>query len=129
METKKKSRRKELWSKKSDYTTVEGKTVSMDSTWEVCMAQKLDELGVKWTRSPGIKLQYKTRAGRMRNYIPDFFLPEEGLYIEVKGYWTDAARYKMRAICKRYPGRICILESLEEISALVTPIRPNTGSL
>ena len=129
MAPKKKRKRSELWSKKSDYTTVEGKVISMDSSWEVHMARRLDELGVKWIRDPAIKLQYRTKRGRKRYYIPDFFLPEVGLYIEVKGYWTELARHKMRDICRRYPGRICIFESLDAIAAAVNPITPNTGSL
>ena len=33
---------------------------------------------------------------RKRNYIPDFYLPVHDTYIEVEGYWTDAACYKMK---------------------------------
>ena len=44
--------------------------MSMDSTWEVAMASKLDELGVNWKRDKDMKLSYRTRGGRKRNYIP-----------------------------------------------------------
>ena len=111
-----KGKRRGLWSKRSDYVTLEGATVSMDSTWEVACAQRLDELGIRWMRNPSIKLEYTTRGRRARNYIPDFYLPDHDVYIEVKGYWTDAARHKMRDVQERHPIRILILESLEEIS-------------
>ena len=93
--------------------------MSMDSTWEVACARRLDELGIKWTRDPSIKLGYVTRGRRKKNYIPDFYLPDQDVYIEVKGYWTPAAIHKMKDVQARNPVRIIILESLQEI-ALVT---------
>lgn len=116
---KKRSRRKkrELWSKKSDYTCIDGSVVSMDSTWEVACANRLDELGIRWIRNPGLKLKYTTRGRRLRNYIPDFYLPDHDVYIEVKGYWTDAARHKMMSVQALNPVKIIILESLAEIGS------------
>lgn len=110
-----KKKKFKLWSKRSNYITVEGATVSMDSTWEVACALRLDELGIRWIRNPSIKLKYITRGRRARNYIPDFYLPDYDVYIEVKGYWTDAARHKMKDVQARNPVKILILESLEEI--------------
>jgi predicted nuclease of restriction endonuclease-like RecB superfamily len=111
-------RRKKLWSKSSMYTTVDGREVSMDSTWETAMAKKLDELGVAWLRDDSLKLMYLTRRHRKRKYIPDFYLPDYDLYIEVKGYWTDAARHKMKDVQERNPVRILILESLADINSV-----------
>jgi len=115
---KRRRRKKKLWSKRSDYVTVEGTIVSMDSTWEVACASRLDELGIKWERDHSIKLGYITRGKRKRNYIPDFYLPEYDVYIEVKGYWTDAARHKMKDVQARNPVRIIILESLLAIDQI-----------
>ena len=112
---KKRSRRKKLWSKKSNYTCVDGSIVSMDSTWEVACARRLDELGIRWIRDPKMKLGYVTRGRRKRNYVPDFYLPDLDVYIEVKGYWTDAARHKMKDVQARNPVTIIILESLAAI--------------
>ena len=116
-------RRFKLWSKRSDYLTVEGVTVSMDSTWEVACAKRLDELGIRWIRNPSLKLKYTTRGRRQRNYIPDFYLPDLDIYVEVKGYWTDAARHKMEDVQKRNPVRILILESLEDIAQIGDKIK------
>ena len=90
----------------------------MDSTWEVACARRLDELGIKWIRDPKMKLSYVTRGRRKRNYVPDFYLPEHDVYIEVKGYWTDAARHKMKDVQARNPVRIIILESLLAIKQI-----------
>ena len=116
----KRRKKKKLWSKKSNYTKLDGSIVSMDSTWEVMMANRFDELNVDWKRDPSMKLSYKTRGGRKRNYIPDFYLPDYDLYIEVKGYWTDAAKHKMKDVQSRNPVKILILESLVEIAGIET---------
>lgn len=126
---KRRGKKKKLWSKQSEYTRKDGSVVLMDSTWEVMMAMRLDELEINWERDPKMKLEYKTRGGRMRNYIPDFYIPDLDIYIEVKGYWTDAAKHKMKDIIKRNPGKICILESLAEIGSLTEDIKPTAGSL
>jgi predicted nuclease of restriction endonuclease-like RecB superfamily len=110
-----KKKKFKLWSKQSDYVTVEGTTVSMDSTWEVACAERLDALGIRWIRNPGLKLKYTTRGRRIRNYIPDFYLPDHDVYIEVKGYWTDAARHKMKSVLINNDVKILILENLEKI--------------
>tara|TARA_Y100000310_G_scaffold156644_1_gene156068 strand:- start:12071 stop:12469 length:399 start_codon:yes stop_codon:yes gene_type:complete len=123
----KRRRRRGLWSKRSDYITVDGETVSMDSSWEVACAQRLDELGIRWIRNPSIKLKYTTRGRRARNYIPDFYLPDHDVYIEVKGYWTDAARHKMKDVLSRHPVRIVILESLDEISDVESKLADNNN--
>lgn len=114
----KKEKRKKgvLWSKQSLYTTVDGFEVLMDSTWEVALAKKLDELGIKWVRDESMILEYKTVRGRKRKYIPDFYLPDFKLYVEVKGYWTDAARHKMKDVVERNQVDILVLESLNDIA-------------
>ena len=128
---KRRTRRKKsvLWSKRSDFTKSDGSIVSMDSSWEVACAIKLDDLKIEWIRDPAMKLEYRNSRLRLKNYIPDFYLPDYDIYLEVKGYWTDAAKWKMRDICSRYPNKIKMLESLEEISELTTVILPSTGSL
>ena len=126
---RRRKKKKKIWSKQSEFTRKDGTVVVMDSTWEVMMANRLNELGIKWERDPEMKLEYKTRGGRKRNYIPDFYLPELDLYIEVKGYWTDAAKHKMKDIVKRNPGKIVILESLSDIGNLTEDIKPTLGSL
>ncbi|MAG28182.1 hypothetical protein CMI47_21880 [Candidatus Pacearchaeota archaeon] len=108
-------KKKKLWSKQSTYTTVDGFEVKMDSTWEVAMALRLDELGIRWMRNDKMFLPYLSARGRKRKYIPDFYLPDYDLYVEVKGYFTDAARHKMKSVLEINDVRLIILESLAEI--------------
>ena len=109
-------KKKKLWSKPSTYKTVDGKLVSMDSTWEVIMAMRLDELNIKWERDENMKLPYLMRSGRKRNYIPDFYLPEHDVYIEVKGYLTESAKHKMKSVLEVNDVKIIMLKSLVEIA-------------
>ena len=36
-------------------------------------------------------------------YLPDFYVPSLGVYVEVKGWWRDDARQKFDAFMKLYP--------------------------
>jgi hypothetical protein len=109
-------KKKKLWSKQSKYKRKDGSLVLMDSTWEVAMAERLDHLKIEWERKEDMKLTYYSKTGRKRNYIPDFYLPDYDTYIEVKGYWTDAARYKMESVQSTNPVKIVILESLDAVN-------------
>ena len=132
MARKRRKKKSKLWKsiKKVDYTRQsDGVVIQMDSSWEVECAKKLDELGVKWERTEDIKLKYIDKRAQTRNYIPDFYLPDYDMYLEVKGYWTTPARWKMRSVMDRNPGKIRLLESLEEISALALPILATTSSV
>ena len=104
-----------LWSKQSIYEKADGTKVVMDSSWEHICAAKLDEAGIQWVRSPGLILEYRTVRNRKRKYIPDFYLPDYDMYVEVKGYWTDAARYKMADVQARNDVNILIVESMPEV--------------
>jgi predicted nuclease of restriction endonuclease-like RecB superfamily len=128
---RRKRKKSKIWQtiKKAEYKKSDGTIVSMDSSWEVRCAERLDELGVKWERSEDMKLLYIDKKAKTRNYIPDFYLPEYDIYLEVKGYWTTPARWKMRSIMDRNPGKIRLLESLDEISELNYPILQTTSSV
>ena len=110
-----KKKKSGLWSKQSIYKKADGTEVVMDSSWEHICAAKLDEAGIKWERSPNLILEYRTVRNRKRKYIPDFYLPEHDIYLEVKGYWTDAARHKMKDVQSRNPVKILVLESMPEV--------------
>ena len=117
------SRKKgELWSKQSVYTKSDGTEVVMDSTWENALAVLLDRLEIKWDRGDHLVLDYKSAKGRKRKYIPDFYLPDYDIYVEVKGYWTDAARLKVADVEQRHGIKVLILESLREVGRIESKI-------
>lgn len=81
----------------------------LDSTWELEYAKYLDENKIKWKRNL-IKFPYHYR-NRLCYYIPDFYLIEEDVYIEVKGYQTkrDDAKWN------EFPYKLIILKKEELI--------------
>ena len=118
-----KDAKKKLWSKQSMHTRPDGTEVLMDSTWEAALAVLLDRLEIKWDRGDHLVLEYRTPRGRKRKYIPDFFLPDYDIYVEVKGYWTDAARLKVADVQQRHDIKLLILESLVEIGRVEARIQ------
>lgn len=58
--------------------------VKFRSTYEARCAEILEENAISWV--------YEPRRFRLKNttYMPDFFLPEFGVYLEVKGPYRPA---------------------------------------
>ena len=54
--------------------------------WEVKFAKYLDMLQIEWKRNTD-KFEYFF-DGKVRYYTPDFYIPKNDLYIEIKGYPT-----------------------------------------
>lgn len=69
--------------------------VWLDSSYEKRLAVYLDTTKIKWIRNKE-KFDYQDESGISRKYIPDFYLPDLDLYIEVKGYSTlrDELKWK-----------------------------------
>ena len=117
-----KKTKSKLWSKQSVHTKPDGTEVIMDSTWEAALAVLLDRLEIKWDRGDHLVLDYQTPRGRKRKYIPDFYLPDHDIYVEVKGYWTDAAKLKVADVEQRHGIKLLILESLREVGRIESKI-------
>ena len=66
--------------------TFEYKGIKFQGSWEVEFAKYLDNKNVKWER-PHKTYKYIFENENHR-YLPDFYLPEYNLYIEIKGYPT-----------------------------------------
>lgn len=109
------------------YRRPDGTGVVMDSTWECTCAEKLDEAGIKWIRDPNMHLPYYTPDGVKRKYIPDFYLPDYDLYLEIKGFWTMQARHKMADVRRRNSVEIVIVESLDKILIIPEIVKEIVG--
>ena len=84
----------------------------VQGTWERDMALKFEEDGVNWYK-PKLNrdvLRY-TLDDKEKSYTPDFYLPDEDLYIEVKGHWWGNDKNKMKAVLEQHQDkRIVIVE-------------------
>lgn len=89
----------------------------MRSSWEFAFA--------KWCRKHGIKYRHEPRWFVLQSgsYLPDFYLPDFNLYIEIKGFlWTGRPDGIVRAkeLAETYKVHICVLfkEHLEYLGVL-----------
>jgi len=61
--------------------------VWLDSSYELAYAKWLDENDVRWERNTK-KFDY-LHEGEAKKYVPDFYLLNEEIYVEIKGFKTD----------------------------------------
>lgn len=87
------------------------KDINFDSKWELAYAKWLDSNRINWRR-PNEHFSY-IFEGKEHYYTPDFYLIDENLYIEIKGYKTakDEAKWKY------FPLKLKVLQ-LEDIKLL-----------
>ena len=74
------------------------KNICFRSSYEVAYAKYLDKNNIKWLYEPKI-----FNLGNM-TYRPDFYLPKENIYIEIKGWLTEKAKEKMNLFKVLYPS-------------------------
>lgn len=67
------------------------------SRWEANIARLFNFFGVKWEHQP------KTFDLISQNYTPDFYLPEEDVYIEIKNFLWKYSKIRDRKFRKLYP--------------------------
>lgn len=84
----------------------------LDSTWELALAQRLDELGIAWIRPE--PLRWVDSDGKNHNYFPDLYLPQFDLYLDPKNPMAvKTQKEKLKILMNQYPN-IVVLYSLEE---------------
>lgn len=92
--------------------TVIYKNILLDSSWELALAKRLDELNIKWQRPSPIK--WEDEQGTEHNYFPDFYLIDYDVYLDPKNpHALRVQADKMIALHIRYPN-IVILKTLKE---------------
>lgn len=67
------------------------------SDYELSVAKYLAEQGVKFEYESQ-KLEYQPKP---KIYTPDFYLPEQDIYVEAKGFFSPADRQKMLLVIKQ----------------------------
>jgi hypothetical protein len=113
-ETKQKMKEKALASshRRLKKGTLLYKGVLLDSSWELELAKRLDELNVEWLRPDPIK--WLDQTGTSHNYFPDFYIPEWDLYLDPKNpQAVRVQQHKLNMLLTQYPN-IRILTTLEE---------------
>ena len=78
--------------------TINYNGIILESSWELKLAEWLDEYKIKWIRPEPIKW---VLDGKNKLYYPDFYLPDFNLYLDPKNpYCMDKDRVKMEIVSK-----------------------------
>jgi hypothetical protein len=84
----------------------EGSTIKVQGTYEKRFAKILNILDPKWIKIhpliSNIKLEWFDENNILHNYFPDFWCPTLKKYFEVKGWYTDRDKIKMKYILSKY---------------------------
>jgi hypothetical protein len=86
-------------------TSVVYNNILFRSSWEVGF--------VKWCDKNNIKFFYEPKAfdlGENKIYIPDFYLPEIDMWIEIKGWWRKKALNKVLLFKEKISPRLHIID-------------------
>jgi hypothetical protein len=91
---------------------VEYNGIMLDSSWELELAKRLDELKIAWIRPDPIS--WVDDAGVYHNYFPDFYLTEHDLFLDPKNPQAiKVQQKKLNCLLKQYKN-IVIIDTLEK---------------
>ena len=82
------------------------------SSWEANLARYYNYVGVEWQFEPKTFIFEGIRKGSV-SYTPDFYLPKEDKWIEVKGWMDDKSKTKLNRFKKYYPEEYNKLELIQ----------------
>jgi len=86
-------------SKNTDFKGGIYNEIRMRSSWEINIAKHLDKHNIVWIYEPK-RFYFK---GEKFTYLPDFYLPEYDLYVEVKGFiFSNEQTLKMQLFMEKY---------------------------
>lgn len=91
---------------------IEYNGVKLESSWELSLAKRLDNLGIRWIRPDPIPWVDKDNI--RHNYFPDFYLVDYDIYLDPKNpQAVKVQKEKLDILMKTYDN-IIILYSLKE---------------
>lgn len=96
-----------------EYHSPAGKIYKMKSSWEVKLAQLLDEKYIPYLYEPE-GFAYLDPEGIERHYWPDFYLSDFDVYVEVKGFMDELSKWKIQRFQENYSDKVLIVVSSEE---------------
>jgi hypothetical protein len=96
-----------------EYVKLDGSIVKLDSSWEEALAKRLDDIGIQWIR-PETPIEYVGSDGRTHNYFPDFYLPEQNLYLDPKNPAAINVQKDKLKILLNKMNNLIIIKTLEE---------------
>lgn len=83
------------------------------SSWEANIARYYNFIGVKWEFEPKTFIFHNITRGSV-SYTPDFYLPEEDKWVEVKGWMDGKSKTKLKRFKEQYPEEYNKLQLITE---------------
>lgn len=87
---------------KRGYRIIDGNSYYFKSSWEANAARLLTFQKRKWLYEPKTFWFEKIKRG-VRSYTPDFYLPDENIFIEIKGWMDKKSLTKLKRMRIYYP--------------------------
>lgn len=100
------------------YQRANGEPLTLRSKWEAEVAKLLDKLNVVWQYEPFYVKYFNTEKRLMSNTLPDFYLPEQNVMIEVKGASISLPSTKDKMRWLRKQGYNALLLGRKEINLI-----------
>ena len=81
-------------------TNLNGEEFTVRGTWERDFGNYLTDKKILWIRNK--QLKYIQTDNSVHRYNPDFYLPDKDLYIEVKGYFSNKDKEKIKLVLTQH---------------------------
>lgn len=91
-----------------DATNLLGEMYKVRGTWELRIAEWLNTNNIVWKRK--IYIPYEI-DGVNRTYTPDFYLPDKDIYLEVKGYYSEFDKQKLRRVVSQNSIELFLIQA------------------
>lgn len=89
--------------------------ITLDSSWEVILAQSLEDNDIKWNK-PKYIIWFDAKE-KSHRYFPDFYLPDYDIYLEPKNlYLMKKDKYKMDYVMSHYKINLYLLTNVKMLS-------------
>lgn len=85
--------------------------IYLRSSWEANVARWLNYKGLMWVYEPRVFYFEGIKSGTM-TYCPDFYLPQDDIWLEVKGQMIPEARTAIRRFKKFFPKEFYKLQAI-----------------
>ena len=100
---------------------INGKLFNTRGTWERDTAKLLNENDILWKRKIHFEYDKGEEKEKIRTYTPDFYIPEKDFYLEIKGYFSDEDKRKIKLVREQNNIELKVIQakSKEEILSQV----------
>ena len=92
-------------------TNLNGEEFTVRGTWERDFGNYLTDKKILWIRNK--QLKYIQTDNSVHRYNPDFYLPDKDLYIEVKGYFSNKDKEKIKLVLTQHKINLKFIREAE----------------